>query len=166
MADDPKKDAQLEARFWAAIRRDMTGMLGLGSEVEHRPMTAQLASEEDRGPFWFFATKDSDLVRHLSGQPREASFHFVSKGHDLWASVSGTLALDMNRAVIDKLWNPHVAAWYDGGKDDPDLALLRMDADHARIWKDASSLAAYALTLLGRDPTQDYRDNVADVSLR
>ena len=54
-----------------------------------------------------------------------------------------------DRAVIDRLWNPFVAAWYEGGKDDPKLLLLRMDLSHAKIWKDGSSLVAYALTLLG-----------------
>ena len=166
MADDPKKDAQLEARFWAAIRKDMTVMLGLGSEIEYRPMTAQLATDEDQGPFWFFASQDSDLVQHLSGMPRPASFHFVSKGHDIWSTVSGTLSLDMDRAMIDRLWNPYVSAWYEKGKDDPNLALLRMDPSHAKIWKDGSSLVAYAMTLFGRDPTQAYKDNIADVSLR
>jgi general stress protein 26 len=72
----------------------------------------------------------------------------------------------MNRAMIDKLWNPYVSAWYEDGKDDPKLLLLRMDLSHAKIWKDGSSLVAYALTLLGRDPQQDYQDNVASVSLR
>ena len=167
MTQDPQKDADLEARFWAALRKDMTVMLGLGSEIEYRPMTAQLANEEDHGPAWFFTSTETDLGKHVqqAGAP-EASFHFVSKGHDVWATVSGRLQLDMNRAMIDKLWNPYVAGWYEQGKDDPKLLLLRMDLDHAKIWKDGSSLVAYVLTLLGRDPKKDYQDNVASVSLR
>ena len=166
MTDTAEKDHELEARFWAALRKDMTVMLGLGSEIEYRPMTAQLTSDEDHGPIWFFGSRDSDLVEHLGQGAKEASFHFVSKGHDVWATVSGMIQLDMNRAVIDKLWNPYVAAWYEGGKDDPKLALLRMDPQHAKVWKDGSSLVAYVMTLLGRDPTKDYQDNVASVNLR
>jgi general stress protein 26 len=167
MADDPKKDAQLEARFWASLRKDMTVMLGLGSEIEYRPMTAQLASEEDRGPAWFFTATDTDLGRHVQQSgAQEASFHFVSKGYDIWATVSGTLQVDMNRAMIDKLWNPYVSAWYQGGKDDPKLLLLRMDLSHAKIWKDGSSLVAYALKLFGHDPQKDYQANTASVPLR
>ena len=67
---------------------------------------------------------------------------------------------------IDRLWNKYVAAWYEGGKDDPKLLLLRMDLQHAKIWKDGSSLVAGFLSILGRDPKKDYQDNVADVSLR
>ncbi|WP_210527154.1 pyridoxamine 5'-phosphate oxidase family protein [Rubellimicrobium arenae] len=166
MTDDPKKDAEIEARFWAALRKDMTVMLGLGTEIEYRPMTAQLEDDQSTGPIWFFGNRESDLVEHLGTGAKDASFHFVSKGHDIWATVSGTLQVENNRAMIDKLWNSYVSAWYEGGKDDPKLALLRLDPQHAKLWKDGSSLVAYALTLLGRDPTKDYKDNIAEVSMR
>jgi general stress protein 26 len=166
MADDPRKDAELEARFWAALRKDMTVMLILGEEIESRPMTAMLADKEDHGPVWFFTAKDTELVRHLGGGAKEASFHFVSKGHDVWATVSGMIQPDMDRAMIDRLWNPFVAAWYDQGKDDPKLALLRMDLNHAKIWREGNSLAAGFLALLGRDPKKDYQDNVTEGPLR
>ena len=70
-----------------------------------------------------------------------------------------------SRAVIDRLWNSFVAAWYEGGKDDPKLQLLRLDAERAQIWVDASSMLAGVKVLLGIDPKQDYKDKVAEVSL-
>jgi len=33
----------------------------------------------------------------------------------------------------------YVAAWYEGGKDHPKLALLHLDPKRAEIWLDASS---------------------------
>jgi len=97
---------------------------------------------------------------------RERAFAaFSSKGHDLFASVEGTLTLSDDRAAIDRLWNPFVAAWFEGGKDDPKLALLRFDAEHAEIWLNASSLLSGVKILLGVDPKKDYRDNFADVDL-
>ena len=61
---------------------------------------------------------------------------------------------------------PLVAAWFEGGKDDPKLALLRLDPERAEIWIDASSFVAGVKLLLGIDPKKDYRDKVAEVSLR
>jgi general stress protein 26 len=69
-------------------------------------------------------------------------------------------------ATIDKLWNRFIAAWFEGGKDDPKLALLRLDAERAEIWVDASSLVAGIKLLLGADPKKDYKDKVAEVELR
>jgi hypothetical protein len=60
------------------------------------------------------------------------------------------------------LWNPWVAAWYQG-KDDPKLTLLRFDPDHAEVWLDENSLFAGVRLLLGRDPKQDYKDKVAEI---
>jgi general stress protein 26 len=155
---------ELEAKFWKALASDMTMMIGLdGVDDGHtRPMTAQ--TEGDKGPIWFFAAKDNVLVKELRSDSR-AIATFVSKGHDLFATVHGALSLDNDRAVIDRLWNAHVAAWYEGGKDDPKLALLRLDPERAEIWLDGSSLIAGIKTLFGSDPKQDYRDNVAEVSL-
>jgi general stress protein 26 len=155
----------LEAKFWKALQSDMTMMLRLdGVEDGHaRPMTAHI--EEERSPIWFFTAKDNTIVQNLAKGDR-AIATFASKGHDLFATVHGRLALDNDRAVIDRLWNRFVAAWYEGGKDDPKLALLRLDAERAEIWADASSFVAGIKLLLGIDPKEDYRDKVAEVSLK
>ena len=97
---------------------------------------------------------------------RTRSRTFSSKGHDLFATVHGSLQLDNDRRNIDRLWNRFVAAWFEGGKDDPKLALLRLDAERAEIWLDGSSLVAGIKLLLGVDPKESYKDQVAKVTLR
>jgi general stress protein 26 len=156
--------AELEARFWKALKSDMTMMLGLdGVEDGHaRPMTAQF--EEEGGPIWFFTAKDNAIVEQLPKGDR-AIATFVSKGHDLFATVHGSLSLERDRQVVDRLWNPFAAAWFEEGKDDPKLALLRLDAERAEIWLDGSSLVAGVKALLGVDPKKDYQDKVAEVEL-
>jgi len=151
-------------RFWKALRSDMTMMLGLdGVEDGHaRPMTAQI--EGDHGPIWFFTAKDNALIG-LLGRGDRAIATFASKGHDLFATVHGRLSLDNDRAVIDRLWNRFVAAWFEGGKDDPKLALLRLDPESAEIWLDASSMVAGFKMLIGIDPKKDYKEKVAEVEL-
>jgi general stress protein 26 len=155
---------EFETRFWKALDSDRTMMLGLdGVEDGHaRPMTAQV--EGEHGPIWFFTSKDNALVG-LLGRGDRAIATFASKGHDLFATVHGTLSIDNRRAVIDRLWNRFVAAWFEGGKDDPKLTLLRLDAESAEIWLDASSMVAGIKMLIGVDPKKDYKDKVAEVEL-
>ena len=155
---------ELESRFWKALKSDMTMMVGIvGQDDGHtRPLTAQF--EQEHGPVWFFTAKDSALVKRLETSNR-AIATFVSKGHDLFATVHGELRADNDRRVIDALWNRFIAAWYEGGKDDPNLALVRLDPDRAEIWLDASSLLAGIKVLIGSDPKKDYKDNVAKVTL-
>jgi len=155
---------ELEAKFWQALEKDMTVMLGLdGVEDGHaRPMTAQL--DGPKGPIWFFTSKDNAIVQLLASGDR-AIATFASKGHDLFATMHGTLSVDNNRATIDRLWNKFIAAWFEGGKDDPKLCLLRLDPERAEIWADASSVMAGVEILLGMDPKKQYKDKVANVSL-
>lgn len=156
--------ADIEQKFWESLKSDRTMMLGLdGIDDGHaRPMTAQF--EHDRSPIWFFTTKDNGLIRGL-GEGDRAFATFASKDHDLFATVHGRLSLDQDRATIDRLWNRFVAAWFEGGKADPKLALLRLDAENAEIWLDESSFLAGIKLLLGADPKEDYKDKVAEVEL-
>ena len=154
----------LQAKFWKALHSDRTMMLGLdGVEDAHpRPMTAQ--AEGDHGPLWFFSSVENGLVEHL-GKGHHAVATFVDKGHDIFATVHGSLMLDNDLATIERLWNPHVAAWYEGGKTDPKLRLLRLDPTNAEVWLNESSVFAGLKVLLGSDPKQGYKDKVATISL-
>ena len=157
---------EIEAKFWKALRSDMTLMLGLDGVADShtQPMTAQFEDDQDSGPIWFFTSNETDLAREL----RESSngvAHFVSKGHDLFATMHGKLTIDNDRATIDRLWNRFVAAWFESGKDDPKLTLLRFEPGRAQIWLNESSLLAGVKVLLGRDPKEDYKGKVAEVSL-
>jgi len=173
-------DAEFEAKLWSAIESDRTVMLGLAEhgqdgrghgdvhEGHARPMTAQVedTAGAPRGPIWFFTATDNALAAAVGTGQAPAFAHFASKGHDLFACIHGTLSIDNNPQVIDRLWNAYVAAWYEGGKTDPKLVLLRFDPDHAEVWKDASSVVAGVKMFLGiGDPKQDYRDKKASIPL-
>ena len=155
---------EIEKKFWKALESDKTMMLGLtGVDESHmRPMTAQLDGE--KGPIWFFGSKDSDLVSNMKKTSNAVST-FVSKGNDLYATVHGTLSINNDRKMIDELWSPFVAAWYEGGKDDPKLALLCFEPNRAQVWLDGSSLMAGIKMLFGSDPKDTFKDNVAELKL-
>lgn len=160
---------ELTDKFWKSLKSDMTVMLAAHDLEENhaRPMTAQLDEEGGSShAVWFFTADENDIAEALSetGTMR-GTFTFASKGHDIFATVHGDMTIDNDRAVIDRLWNAHVAAWYEKGKDDPKLRLLRFNPDDAEIWENGSSLVAGVKALLGVDPKKDYQDKVAKVNL-
>lgn len=161
---------ELKEKFWDKLKSDRTMMLGLdGVEDGHaRPMTAQVEDKVEHGPIWFFTSTDNAIVQKLTqndGHGDRAIATFVDKGHDLFATVHGALAIDKDRLMIDRLWNKFIAAWFEGGKDDPKLTLLRLDAESAEIWLNENNFLAGAKMLLGIDPKKDYKDKVAEVRL-
>lgn len=153
---------ELQQRFWKTLDSDRTVMLGCEG-VYPRPMT--VLAENARGPIWSFSARGNDLVEACARKPRTGLLMLASKDHELFATAGGKLSVDNDPDVIERLWNPFVAAWY-SGKDDPNLRLLRFDPEGAEIWLNDSSLLAGVKMLIGIDPKASYQDKVAKVKLK
>ena len=162
MADEER---ELKEKFWEALDDSPFVMLGLQGvdNAFTRPMTAQV----DGGTIYFFANRTEDLVKGMA-QSQRAIATYTSKGHDLFASIHGTLTISNERAVINRLWNPIIASWFKEGKDDSDLALLRFDTSSADIWEadTGATMKAAVIKMFGRDPGKEHQDeNRAEVVL-
>jgi general stress protein 26 len=164
MADD----REIEEKFWKELKDSPFVMLGVQGERDGatQPMTVAFEDQDcEAGCVWFFTAKDHDLSNALGGSGR-AIASFSSKGHDLFASLRGTLQATEDHATIDRLWNPFIAEWYEG-KDDPKLLLLRFDIDNAKIWlSDIEGFLKPAINkLLGRKPEAGEKEKVAEVTM-
>jgi general stress protein 26 len=154
---------ELKDKFWKALKAQRTLMLGLeGLQDNHtRPMTALF--EDDAPPIWFFTSTDNAMVK-VQGLKSRAIATFASKGHELFATIHGRLVPEHDRGVVERLWNPFVAAWYHG-KDDPKMAVLRLDAERAEIWLNDASIFTGVRILLGADPRKAYAGKVANIAM-
>ena len=136
--------AQLKQHLWSKLAASPFVMIGLmDSDQHHIPLTAQL-DEDQVDTLFFFVGKDNRLAR--GGR---AMAHFVSKGHDYFACLDGTARIDNDFGLIDKLWNSQAQAWFPGGKDDPNLALLRFDIHSAELWETDMSVSGKLKMLFG-----------------
>ena len=135
---------EIKRDLWRKMAESPYVMVGLEGDGRHsEPLTAQLDPDQV-DTLWFFVGKDN---RAAGGG--HAMAQFVSKGHDFFACLAGTVTQNNDRAMIDKLWSNHVEAWFPGGKDDPNLALLRFDIDSAELWETDISLAGRVKMLFG-----------------
>ena len=48
--------------------------------------------------------------------------------------VNGEASIVTDRQKIDELWNPAVAIWFKDGKDDPNIALIKVAPNSAYFW--------------------------------
>ena len=67
----------------------------------------------------------------------------------MFARFDGTLSVETSKERFEQFWNNFVEAWYDGGKDDPDILFLRMDLGDAEIWSGDLGLLNTAKMALG-----------------
>jgi len=108
-----------------------------------RPLAVQ--QREFDGDLWFFTEDPSaktDQVR-ANDQVNVA----IQAGHG-WLSISGRGSVSQDQAKIDELWNTGAEAWFEGGRQDPAVALLRVEAVTAEYWTSKApmivTLAKYA----------------------
>lgn len=147
-------------RFWTELSQSPFLMVGLKGSHEHTmPMTAQL----DPGAshcFWFYTTRENRLA---AGGPAMAQF--VGKGHFLFACIDGTLVEETDPAVIDRYWTHDVATWYPGGRQDPNMMMLRFNLGRAEIWRADMSLGGVFKQLFGGDVRDEMRSKHVEVTL-
>jgi general stress protein 26 len=67
------------------------------SETTRRPRPADDRADRERtGPIWFFTVKENAIVQNL-GKSNRAIATLMSSGHDLFATVHGSVSLDCDR---------------------------------------------------------------------
>ena len=166
---DTLTSAEAEKEFWKSLKDSNTGLLGLDQPGYHaQPMTA--FREAETGTIWFFTRDDTDLAKDAGiGGGQSAMFHYSSKDQNTWACIHGKLSIQGNdREIVDRYWNPVLAAWYPDGKEDRHLTILRFDADDGRVWVNKGGLIKFAFEIAKANLTKTIPDagGVADVNLQ
>ncbi len=138
--DTPQEVAET---FIAKLKDSPFVMIGLESGGHSEPLTAQI-DDDQPNTLYFFTGRDNRIAGGGA-----AMAQFVGKGHDFFACLAGTVAVDNDRAQIDKLWSKQVEAWFPQGKEDPNLTLLRFDIDSAELWETDISLSGRVKMLFG-----------------
>ncbi|WP_370188530.1 pyridoxamine 5'-phosphate oxidase family protein [Qipengyuania sp.] len=134
----------LKQKFWEALAESPFLFLELdGRSDTSVPMTAQL-DKDANSAIWFFTQKKSAFA-----QLGSVTASFAAKDHDIFARFAGRLVIETSNDRFDQFWNNFVEAWYDGGKDDPDILFLRMDLGDAEIWSGDLGLLNTAKMALG-----------------
>jgi len=117
-----------------------------GGDLHSRPMSSNGDIDED-GDLWFFTSASSHKVSEIEKLPK-VNVSFADPDNQRYISVSGTAQLVRDRAKIDELWRPEFKIWFPEGKDDPEVALLRVHLQKAEYWDSPSSTIGYALSFV------------------
>ena len=130
MAQDTKKHlAELLQSFDTAM------LITRHGDDEHaRPMA--VARVDGTRTVWFVTSIDSPKADEIRSNARVA---VTFQGKTRYAALSGRAQLVRDRATIDELWKDTWKVWFPNGKDDPALALVRVDVEDAEFWDNAGA---------------------------
>ena len=115
-------------------------------DLHSRPMSSNGDIDSD-GALWFFTSASSYKVHEVE-KLSKVNVSFADPDHQHYVSISGTAQLVRDRNKIDELWRPEFKMWFPNGKDDPDVALLRVSSEKAEYWDSPASTIGYVLNFV------------------
>jgi len=152
IADDPHK------ALFEALDNVRAGMLGIkGSEAQMQPMTH--FPDAETGALWFVTSAHTDLVRAV-GLGARARYCLVGKDHDFHASLSGAIEQSQDRTRLEEIWSAPVAAWFEGGIEDPDICLLRFLPLEAALWQAEAGALRFGLEVVRANLVPEHRPDL------
>lgn len=148
------------AALFDAMDAARAGMLGLTAPGHGlQPMTH--FPDRGTGQIWFVTSDRTELAQAV-GSGVAAQYCVISKGHDLHAAIRGMLFIAHDGAKLDEIWSPVAAAWFDGGRDDPHIALLRFDPEVAHVWASTTNPLKFGLEILRANMADHHEPDLGD----
>ena len=128
------------------IRKTRIAML-TSSDADGRLVSKPMATQDVEldGDVWFIAERGSEKVRNVTARPQ---VNVAYAGSSSWVSLSGTAAVIEDPAKLAELWNTFTDAWMEGGPENPDNVLIKVDASSAEYWDGPGSKVTQVLNLV------------------
>jgi general stress protein 26 len=117
-------------RLYEIIKKNDTAMMTTLSEgkLVSRPMSYQEAEED--GNLWFITKRDTEKADELLEDNR-VNVSFSKEGY---VSISGTGQLVDDLELKKKYWNKAMDAFLKTTYDDPNVVLIKVEAESAEYW--------------------------------
>ncbi|AZC15305.1 pyridoxamine 5'-phosphate oxidase family protein [Microbacterium sp. ABRD28] len=140
----PENDEQAKLReLLKKFRFAMVTTRAADGSLQAHPLTVQEAAFD--GDLWFVIARHASAVQHVQADPR-VGVSFSS--NDAWLSLSGRAEVVTDDAKLRELWNAGVEAWFPNGPEDPEIVLLRFDAEGGEYWDSPGGRVATLLAFV------------------
>jgi general stress protein 26 len=121
--------------------------------LRSRPMVAQRLPFD--GALWFLTSRSAAKAGDVRDR-RQVNVSYASPERDCYVSIAGVATLVDDRERAKSLWNAAYEPWFPKGLDDPDLVLIRVEAEEAEYWDASAKKMVIVSELLQAKPV--FRD--------
>ena len=105
-------------------------------ELHIVPISRQEVDEQ--GNIWMLISSESTIHQNLLENNR-VDIAYSHIGDYNFLSVSGRAHISRDQARIDKYWNKLMDAWFEKGKEDPHIRVLKVETSDAHYWDNKSN---------------------------
>ncbi|SFS51369.1 pyridoxamine 5'-phosphate oxidase family protein [Sphingobacterium wenxiniae] len=118
---------------------DISMMCSFTSESDY-PHAVPMSRQEvdDGGNIWFLFSSESETYRNLQ-KNNKVSLLYAHVGDYNFLSVNGTAVISQDQERIDKYWNKMIEAWFEKGKKDSRIRVLKVTPTDAYYWDNKSN---------------------------
>src|SRR5215217_6424723 len=102
-----------------------------GLPLSVRPMS--VLEVDDEGNLWFMSMKDSTTNKEVTADPFTHLF-FQENKNSGFLNIYGITEISTDQEKINELWNPLLKVWFQEGKDDPQISLLKVVPTNVYYW--------------------------------
>ena len=102
------------------------------------PMTTSETSIGAR-EIWFIGDKTTETVKDIQKQP-QVNLAYVSQDDKDYVSITGKAELVEDKDKLDELWSPVYNAFFEHGKEDSNVQLIKVVPHGAEYWLSGSSV--------------------------
>ena len=96
-----------------------------------RPMAVR--DVDDEGNVWFISSASSHKNAEIK-EDENVQLVFSNPSSSQFLSLYGKAAIYRDQEKIKKLWSPIANAWFEEGKKDPNVTVLKVDPSQAYYW--------------------------------
>jgi general stress protein 26 len=133
-------------------------MSGADHSWEFRPLT--VARVQSGGIDILLDTREEWVTRFETGDLVHIVLSDTRKND--WSHLVGSGTISKDEALIDELWSPFAAAYFDEGRETPGIAVFRLSVARGRYWSTPSgrvgALISMVSAALGRDGGGEHGD--------
>ena len=123
--------------------------------ISTRPMGVQGDADQFEGTLWFFADDRSPKAQ-LVKSGAHTSVVMQSDDKSAYLHLTGRASVGRDLPKMKELYTPFLKTWFPDGVDDPNLTLIRFDADKADYWVSPGGslqvLGAFAKAVITGEP--------------
>ena len=104
--------------------------------ISSRPMSTQKV--DDDGNIWFMSSIKSGKNEEIEKNNSVQLFYSNPSNYE-FLSVFGKVSIHTDREKIYELWSPFAKAWFEDGKDDVDISLIKVEPEESYYWDTKSN---------------------------
>jgi len=100
------------------------------------PMSRQEVDVE--GNIWFIYSSESQFHKYIMENPK-VTLSFSDVKNYKFLNVNGLVEIINDQNLVDKYWNKFIESWFNEGKEDPRIRIIKYIPKEAYYWDNGSN---------------------------